>query len=845
MRRGLDHASASRGIFWLVTALLAGPVLATDQVIEDVRMSRSGDTATAEVVLGCAMRYIDHSPRRGGAVLAIRLSLSPGCRRLLGGVRSEMRNPRTGHLGHVQNVEFELLGLDEATLTMRFDRPVGFAVSQGGIGNLIRVDVDAGTQVEPEPPSMAADLPITPKPPAIPDRTPMRLRRVTPATDNAYFVLSLATLPPTAAVDLSPFVGMKSVTPYIRQTTVGERSWQELRVGFFATEAEARTALGGIPGDWPQAWVAIATADERADARAGTLPGPAVTNSQPGLGLAASVASGDAQGLSPEATTELMAQARTALIDRDYDRSVRIYTEVLKTADVSQRADAREYLGLARERKGQFAHAKAEYEAFLAEFPDGPRAARVQQRLAGLLGMAEASRREQLRPVSQRESTPWEVYGGISQFYRRDVNQFHEEDQETVNQSAFISRADLVAQRRGRRFDLVGRMNSAYYYDMLDDDGPGDQGLVSYAYLDIVDNQSGVAARVGRQTRYSGGVLGRFDGAHISYAWKPDLTINVTTGFPVDSPRYSTETDHVFYGASVDLTNVADVWDFSVFTNLARVDGISDREAIGAEARFVTERWNLVSLVDFDVSYSVLNSAMFIGNWRAHDRLTINGRFDIGARPFLTTRNALIGQPVASVDELRNLYSESEIRRLARNRTSEAYSGSFGFSASIGERFYWNTDVSYGEIDDTVASAGVAALPATGAQYFLTSNLVGSSLLKPGDTGVFGLRHNVTRTSDTTTVIADFRYPATDGLRVNPRIAMSYRQRDTDGTDEWVASPMLRLIYQWRRRYRLEFEAGGHWSTSDVSLQPDPSFAIDDTEDTSAYFLNLGYMVDF
>ena len=39
---------------------------------------------------------------------------------------------------------------------------------------------------------------------------------------------------------------------------------------------------------------------------------------------------------------------------------------------------------MARERKGQLAQARLEYTTYLAEFPDGPDAERVQQRLAGL-----------------------------------------------------------------------------------------------------------------------------------------------------------------------------------------------------------------------------------------------------------------------------------------------------------------------------------------------------------------------------------------------------------------------------------------------------------------------------
>ena len=48
-------------------------------------------------------------------------------------------------------------------------------------------------------------------------------------------------------------------------------------------------------------------------------------------------------------------------------------------------AEAQELLGLAREKNGQTAHAKAEYQRYLALYPDADGAARVRQRLAALL----------------------------------------------------------------------------------------------------------------------------------------------------------------------------------------------------------------------------------------------------------------------------------------------------------------------------------------------------------------------------------------------------------------------------------------------------------------------------
>ncbi|MDJ0926941.1 MAG: tetratricopeptide repeat protein [Gammaproteobacteria bacterium] len=835
--RGIGH-SIVRVLLTAMLGALTNAGVAADLAIDDVRLSKSGNVATAEILLGCPMRYLDHAPRRGGSELAIRLSLSSECRRSLGGVRSELRRPPGGHLAQVEDLEFEMSGLDEATVTVRFRRPVGFTVSQRGLGNLVQVRIDTRAEFVAPEAVPSAEPAISAVPRTLPPREPMQVRRVSPGTAGDNYVLVLASLEQQAEVPLSALAIPDQAVPYLRPMKINGSSRQELRVGFFDSEAAAQAALAGLRNEWPDAWIAVASPDEHGearDARGGALgvePGPTAT--APGITIA----------MAQDEVLALMAEGKAALLDQDYDRSIRIYTRMLEVTDHGQRPEAQELLGVAREKKGQFAHAKAEYEAYLAQFADAPGAARVEQRLAALVGVSRPQN-GQLRQLSRAGSDRWEAYGGFSQFYRRNVNQFHESSEETVNQSALISRADLVVRRRGQRFDLLGRMNAGYYYDMLSDGrGTGDQGLLSYAYVDIVGNDTDFAARLGRQTRYSGGVLGRFDGAHVSYGWKPNLIVNLTAGFPVDSPRHVTNTDHVAYGASVDFKGLAEYWDVSLFFHQQRLDGISDREAIGAEASFALDDWSLVSVADYDVSYNVLNSWLVAGNWRATDRLTINARLNVGASPFLTTRNALIGQPVATLEELLQIYTEPQVRRLARNRTAETQSASLGFSTSLGDRWYWNTDFSYSEYGATVESGGVSALPETGAQFFVNSNLVGSSLFRSGDTAIVGLRYNSTRTADTSTVILDLRYPATDGLRINPRLAFSFRQSAGGDADQWIASPVLRLIYRWRRRYRLEFEAGGNWSTGELVPTTVPGLVVDD-EETSAYFLNLGYLVEF
>ena len=840
-----------------VFALLAvgHSAVAADRAIEDVRGSRSNNLVSAEIALGCGMRYLDHFPRGGGVTVRVRLALSPDCQRELGGVRSELYRPRGGYMGTFDEVEFDAAGLGEATVTVRFQRPVGFKVRQGALLNLLEILVDTEANVwadparaPPAPRVATADVPAVPAASATKPREPMRLlpaRR----TDNEYrFVINLATFDPGRPVDMEKLRRFSDRTVYTNDVQVGERLWKELRLGFFASEQQAAAALEPLLADWPKAWVSVADVAERVRAAEQPLDPAAVVANAAESGKSFG-STGSVSAVAGEETIALMAQARAALIDKDYVRSVRIYTGVLEDPVSPHRREAREFIGLAYEKAGQTAQARAEYAAFLDEFPDGTDAQRVRQRLAGLgeaLPANSASASAPARAPSRKAAAEWELFGSVSQYYYRDVNKPRQDLDDFVSQSALLSQTNLVLQRRGKRIDLLGRVNAGYYYDMLGEpEGSGDQGLVSFAYLDISDQVLNLNARIGRQTSYTGGVLGRFDGLHLSYGWKPDLTVNITTGFPVDSPRYETETGRYFYGASVDLANVAQYWDLSFFTNLQQVDGISDREAAGAEARFQRERWNLVGLVDFDLSYSVLNSALFVGNWRANDRLTLNARFDIGATPFLTTRNALIGQSVTTIDALLETYSEGQVRRLARNRTAQSQMASIGMSASLTERFNLNSDITYSEIEATGASGGVAAVPGTGGQLYYTANLVGSSLLKPRDTAIVGVRYTTSDIATQNTLVFDLRYPMGDDVRINPRVAFSTRNNKLDDSDQWIVAPMLRLTYRWFRRSRIELELGGELSNRDLPPDPLALPGTELTEERSAYFMSLGYYKDF
>jgi len=247
------------------------------------------------------------------------------------------------------------------------------------------------------------------------------------------------------------------------------------------------------------------------------------------------------------------------------------------------------------------------------------------------------------------------------------------------------------------------------------------------------------------------------------------------------------------------------------------------------------ERRSLVGLVDYDVGYGELNTVLLLGTWRFENRLTFNALIDQRRGSVLTTRNALIGQPVERLDELMPAFTEDEIRQLALDRTAVTRSVTLGVSRPLAQRFQVNADFTLTETDATVASGGVAAIPATGAQTFLSVSFVGSSLFKSGDVAILTLRSGDSETTKTQLLALDFRFPVSQKIRLNPRLRIAFRDSLASDTDRSSISPSLRLLV-YDRRYRVEVEAGYDWLSRDF---------IGRTEDTSAYFFNLGYRADF
>jgi hypothetical protein len=276
--------------------------------------------------------------------------------------------------------------------------------------------------------------------------------------------------------------------------------------------------------------------------------------------------------------------------------------------------------------------------------------------------------------------------------------------------------------------------------------------------------------------------------------------------------------------------------DLNLFAINQEVDGILDRRAVGGEFRYFDAQRSLFSFVDYDISYGELNILLVNGGWTFPTKTRLTLVLDYRRSPVLTTGNALIGQTVEDVSGLLNIFSESEIRKLAQDRTATNKSATIGIVQDLNEKYQVVAEVTVSELSDTPASGGVPANPSTGKEYFYLTQLIGSNIFLEGDINVIELRYADTMSNDSFSFNLNLRYPITQNFRINPRIQTNYRKNKNGGGEQVTFRPLLRIDYRWKRWLLFEMEGGREWREDTV---------LGSTERTTGFFATIGFRANF
>jgi len=809
-------------LLWCSVAT-AGPAFVTGASID---RDEANESAGLTILLACQVNYLSHTPGNSATLFRIEIDVTSSCK----GVSPTIANTQEYYLparaseARLTSIDYDGMSYGSQFLSLSFSEPVSLSINGKTMDDRLQFTVDFEKRTKRQASTQR--------------KSSHRVVQVEPS--GPVYVINLeSSIRPLATADAPDLVLAPGHKIYSTKVEVDGRIWYRSRLGFFATKEAAAAQL-------PSAWIDKAGKDAPlpAGSQLMTSQQTRLPSAKASAELSAATSRPNTRpAVSEEKLNSLMSDGREAMTDGRLSAAVQIYSKVLQYPDHDYMPEAQEYLGLARERNGQTAHAKAEYQRYLALYPEADGAVRVDQRLMALLANARSSNTvstggidvRRLPTRAARQTSAWRFQTFLSQYYRLDANQIADND-DVISQSSLYSDINFDARRRGTRFDFGSRLSAGFRYDMLDEDeGPGNDLRVTYAFADLADTKTGLRGRIGRQSRNTGGVLGRFDGLNLAYQATERTLLNAVAGKPVNSTADGIDDSRTFYGLSANFGPIADNLDIGGFYIQQNVDGFVDRESVGAELRYFDANKSLWGLADYDLSFQKLGAVFLQGTYRFESQLTINALLDSRHSPFLRTSNAMIGQSFADIAEMIAVFGEQEVRQLSLDRSAITTTYTIGASYPLSPKFQINGNVTQSTVLETAESGGVAATPESVYRYY-SMNLVASSLLREGDVSIFALRYSQSVSADVTSVNMDIRYPFSRSFYINPRLRADYRQIHGDGSTEWILTPGLRIQFRIGRVARIELQAGKRYSLRDVD-------GVD--LDRESYFINLGYQAFF
>ncbi|MEN9705341.1 MAG: hypothetical protein RLZZ393_1220 [Pseudomonadota bacterium] len=754
------------------------------------------------VEFGCGLRYQSHAPASSGAEVRVVLRPDVDCGLSPQGSFPTERQLPADSVGLVRALELVPGLTGGAELHIQWNRVEQFTVAPTPDQRGLSVRV---SRVRKSSAQLVVDD--------------------SKAAVGSFAINLMSSKTPIPTADIARARTLLKVPVYVSQVEINGEPWQRLRAGPFFSKGAAEKVMAIAEKAYAGVWIGI---DDEA-----RVP-EATRDDRPASGAAKAPPGAAAETVADPQLDDLLDQARKENSRKQYDRAIVLLQKILLVEGYARRSEAQELLGLSHERNRQFAHAQDEYEEYLRRYPEGPAADRIRSRLKAIRQSTAPGRAGTGGDGSSSDASAWQVFGTIDQTWRRDNSQLRAGtlSRDFTSQNSLISDVDFLARHRGERYDFTARVSAGYLNDFMPNgSGRGDQQRVTTAYAELRDKEQGWGVKAGRQSRGMAGIFNTFDGLVANWQWRPQVGFSVVGGMPVESSRDGIDSHRRFGGVAVDLSNPSHTWDTSLYAITQQYYGETDRQSVGVETRYLKTGRTVVALLDYDVHFSEINNAMFLGTLAMPSQYTLSLSAGHQRSPTLSLRNALIGQPVVTFDELRQIYSPAQIDALAKDRTATLNQGSVSLTHPLGERAQWTLSAYTVDISGMPASGGVEAIAPFGVDTSLTGELLYNGLLRQGDASTAALRYQQGGGADTWSLGLSNRMPLGESWRLLTRLRADHRQITNVGTVEWLYAPSFRLDFL-RRHGQLELEAGAEFGDRTTN-----GF----TERNTRYYFSLGY----
>jgi hypothetical protein len=247
-------------------------------------------------------------------------------------------------------------------------------------------------------------------------------------------------------------------------------------------------------------------------------------------------------------------------------------------------------------------------------------------------------------------------------------------------------------------------------------------------------------------------------------------------------------------------------------------------------AQLSGRRGLMFSLVDYDLHHKALNNLTVSGNLRL-GRSQLSASYEHRKNPYLTTRNALMGQRFDDLTTLEEAILDITLDELAADRTASSDTIRLGVNTRFGRRWSVSADVMSSRFASTEGSLDVPGLESNQTLYS-SLQVRSADVFGRGSYSAMTVRVADSQTSATTSLYWDNRMSLGSRFYLYPRFRVDHRTFERSGDEQWSLRPSLRLDYRPSRRVRFELESGYQWTTREM---------LDEDLSITGLFVRAGY----
>jgi tetratricopeptide (TPR) repeat protein len=306
-----------------------------------------------------------------------------------------------------------------------------------------------------------------------------------------------------------------------------------------------------------------------------------------------------------ETPDKLLANAKIAYEAGNFQTALEKLNGLLILPPSASTQEGQELIGQVRERLKQPEKAMAEYKAFIAMYPDSPAVARTRQRLLAL-EIATPDKVPEQRARKAKTGKGNDVTGSVATYLYVGAAPAKALTW-TADQQVLINNASATATFRDDQYTVKVAGRGSVLTNLLD--RSRHRNSLSVFNVSLDDSLHDYGVRLGRQNA-TAGILGRFDGASGYYNLTADTKMLFGFGAPYLSSPSTRRTASI--GIDSSLTSTLGV---QAYLNKQKVDGVTERSALGLEGRYFNNGLSLTGTVEYDTLYKVLNTSMVQGTW--------------------------------------------------------------------------------------------------------------------------------------------------------------------------------------------------------------------------------------